>query len=269
MNKIIINSNQNRLQQWNDFCFVLLFFFFFVNLELFIIYGYKTLLSPKLWAQKYNATVTGVILLHNFSTRFYRKTIRSTASSCCRWKYRNNYPVYNILHNNEPYWKKTHSAPFPDMKKRPWRYYSICYFSGFPGRVMGWHHLRSGLQELWLLLNDNYHSSWGASIFYNLVVVSTFLCKGSRDSTYTHTGLEWGPHGPHWFNSIWQNPLGRAEGERKMEREREGERERHGERGVRETLQGPLLPTIAIKWKQELLVYPPKPPMHESGRKGH
>ena len=144
------------------------------------------------------------------------------------------------------------------------------------GQAMGWHHLRSGLQESWLLLNDNYHGSWGASIFYNLVVVSTFLCKGSRDThthTHTHTGWEWGPHGPRWFNSIWQNPLGRAEGEKKMEREREREgereRERHGERGVRETLQGPLLPTTAIKWKQELSVYPPKPPMHESGREAH
>lgn len=166
--------------------------------------------------------------------------------------------------------RQQHKAPFSEMQKRPWWYYSVCFFSG---HAMGWHHLRSGLQELWLLLNDNYHGSWGASIFYNLVVVSTFLCKGSRDSAHTHTGWEWGPHGPYWFNSIWQNPLGRAEGERKMEREREGERERererHGERGVRETLQGPLLPTTTMKWKQELSVYPPKPPMHESGREAH
>lgn len=119
-----------------------------------------------------------------------------------------------------------------------------------------------------LLLNDNYHGSWGASIFYNLVVVSTFLCKGSRESTHTHTGWEWGPHGPHWFNSIWQNPLGRAEGERKMEREREKERDMEKE-GWERRFRGLFCQPRLWSESRSFQYTPPKPPMHESGREAH
>lgn len=143
--------------------------------------------------------------------------------------------------------------------------YSVISLAFPGGHTMGWHHLRSELQELWLLLNDNYHGSWGASIFYNLVVVSTFLCKGSRDST--HTQVESGGCTAHTDLILSDKTLWGVQRERGRWRERERERERHGERGVRETLQGPLLPTTAIKWKQEFSVYPPKPCMHESGRK--
>ena len=173
-------------------------------------------------------------------------------------------------------------------KKRPWWYYLVCYFSG---HAMGWHHLQSGLQELWLLLNDNYHGSWGASIFYNLVVVSTFLCKGSWDRhthththtdththththtqthTHTHTQVESGGRAAHTDLILSDKTLWGVQRERGRWRGREGGRERDmGERGVRETLQGPLLPSTAIKWKQELSVCPPKPCLHESGREAH
>ena len=166
--------------------------------------------------------------------------------------------------------KNTTKLSFLRLRKRPWWYYSVCYFSG---HATGWHHLQSGLQELWLLLNDNYHGSWGASIFYNLVVVSTFLCKGSRDThthTHTHTQVESGGRAAHTDLILSDKTLWGVQRERGRWRGREGGRARDmGERGVRETLQGPLLPSTAIKWKQELSVCPPKPCMHESGREAH
>lgn len=90
-----------------------------------------------------------------------------------------------------------------------------------------------------LLLNDNYSSSGGASVFYNLVLMSTFLCKGSRH-THTHTRVKSGGRTAHADlilsdKSLWgmQRKRGRWRGEREMSRE------------MGETLQGPLLPTMA------------------------
>lgn len=98
----------------------------------------------------------------------------------------------------------------------------------------------------------------GLYFFYNLGFVSTFLCKGSRHCTHIYAGWEWGPRGPLWFNSIWQNPLGRAEAERKMERA--AERYTHAVRGLRETLQGPLRTATVLKWELLLSVCPQSPP---------
>ncbi len=147
--------------------------------------------------------------------------IHSTASSCCCWKYRHNYPVYNILHNAEPYWKKPPLSSISwDAEKTLMMLFCLLF--------LWWHHLRSGLQELWLLLNDNYRGSWGASIFYNLVVVSTFLCKGSRDSTHTHTQVESGGRTAHTDLILSDKTLWGVQRERGRwrERGREGERER-------------------------------------------
>lgn len=71
-------------------------------------------------------------------------------------------------------------------------------------------------------------------LFFITLWLWAHFCVRAAETPHTHTGWEWGPHGPHWFNSIWQNPLGRAEGERKMEREREKERETWWKRGERD-----------------------------------
>lgn len=110
-----------------------------------------------------------------------------------------------------------------------------------------------GLQELCLLLNDNYHGSWGASIFYNLVVCEHISVYGrpTTTHTHTHTQVESGGRTAHTDLILSDKTLWGVQRERGRWRKRERDMEKEGwERRFR----GLFCQPTTIKWKQELSV---------------
>lgn len=165
--------------------------------------------------------------------------------------------IYQILENT--------------VEQRHSPYYCASYFCGRRGDII----LSQGFRSCSFckMLITTAHER---PPFFITLVVSTFLCKGSRD--HAHTGWERGPHSPHWFNSIWQNPLGREEdGEREGERrewEKEGEtcwkRGEGDASGASSSIHGYKVKAFGMlppPFKEK--IYTEKPPVHESGRMSH